>query len=99
MELVKINKTMIGSGYFTHKLEFGYSEHVGKFAEVRQWLIDQWGVSVEFDIWKQLTSKPIDGVNVSPNWSWERLGTNKECRCRIFIRSDEELHWVTLRWL
>lgn len=95
MKLKKLDKRMTGYGDFVYSVDFPVNR--GKvlmdFFEVREWCFEQWGRSAEIDIWQKFPQIQ------NPAWAWERGEFNKTYRCRIFLASDKEAHWFTLRWV
>ena len=64
-----------------------YREVVNSFTEWRKWAWESWGPSNERDfIW----------TVTDPLWSWHVDVRTKAYR--IYLKSDKELNWFTLRW-
>jgi hypothetical protein len=93
MNLDKLDKRMIGYGDFQYSVHFSHRLESRQFYECRGWCVEQWGRAPEIDIWQRNTDLQ------NPAWSWERGEYNKTYRCRLFLASDKEAHWFTLRWL
>ena len=93
MILKKLDGRMSGYGDFTHCADFTFGGTDRRtFAEARRWCEEQWGQSVDYDIWQ----KYDDFKN--PAWAWERGETNNSYRCRIYLASEKEAQWFGLRW-
>jgi hypothetical protein len=92
MKLKKLDKRMTGYGIFMYSVDFSTHDDTHAFAEVRSWCIEQWGNSVEVDIWQRF--RPLR----NPAWSWERNHGEKKYVCRIFLAGETEVSWFTLRW-
>lgn len=82
------------------------STHIPIFLNIRDWCTQTWGVSCErnfyLDIfrWKSHASYNPDqmtwlaGTDLSKNWCW----STDDYKRRIYLRSDEELALMLLRW-
>lgn len=91
MKPIKLDKRMIGYGYFTYSIDIIQSK---KFTESRQWCFETFGPSLEIDLWI-----PCNNISLkNPLWAWERGWSNKTYRSRIFFLTDKEVNWFTLRW-
>lgn len=83
---------MNGHGYFTHAVNFtGFKGSQTMFVEARRWCEEQWGQSVEFDIWQDYPEFE------NPAWCWERNEGDKRFVCRIFL-NEKEAAWFSLKW-
>lgn len=83
---------MNGYGYFVYAVNFPYHKDVDQFSKARQWCWEQWGPSVELDVWQRFPEFKNE------HWAWERGEFNKSYRCRIFLTSEKEAQWFLLRW-
>ena len=84
---------MTGNGNFVYSVDFpGWSSERREFIETRKWCIDNWGQSVEIDIWQAYPEFR------NPAWSWERNQGEKKYTCRIFLAGEKEMMWWKLRW-
>lgn len=93
MKLKKLDKRMTGFGLFTHVADFTYGkEDRRKFVEARNWCQEQWGNTCEIDLWQSFNDLQ------NPAWSWERGEFNKSYRCRIFLATEKEAQWFSLKW-
>ena len=92
MKIKKLDKRMPGYGDFTHCADFSERGNRKQFAEVRRWCVEQWGESVEYDLWEDYAEFR------NPAWCWERGEYNKSYRCRIFLASEKEAQWFMLKW-
>ena len=93
MKIKKLDKRMTGYGDFTHCADFTlHKDDRKKFAEARRWCVEQWGESVEYDLWESYEEFR------NPAWSWERGEYNKSYRCRLFLASEKEAQWFSLKW-
>jgi hypothetical protein len=94
MKFKRLDRRMTGYGNFTHVADFSYGRGDHRlFVEARNWCQEQWGTSCEIDLW----TEHLDLQN--PAWSWERGSFNKNYRCRIFLVSEKEAQWFSLRWV
>mgnify|MGYP003333544656 CR=1 FL=1 len=85
MKLKKLDRRMKGFVNFKYVAKLRRRTDSKKFKEMRQWCWEQWGASCEQDIWEE-------GDN--PAWSW---GV-EDYEFRIYIGSDKEAAWYTLKW-
>ena len=96
MSRVKIKKTdgrMTGYNDFTHVANFtGFIGSQKEFAQARRWCEEQWGPSVEYDIWEDYPELQ------NPAWCWERSEKNRRFICRILL-NEKEAAWFALKWL
>jgi hypothetical protein len=92
IKVKKLDRRMNGYGQFIYAANFPSFVDADRFSQVRQWCWEQWGPSVELEIWQRYP----DFKN--PKWAWERGEFNKSYRCRIFLSSDQEAEWFILRW-
>lgn len=83
---------MTGYGVFKYAIDFPYDSDTVDFVNIRRWLQQQFGESVEWDIWNMHPDL------ANPHWSWDRGMFNKNYRCRIFIAGDTEYQWLLLKW-
>jgi len=90
MKLTKIDNRMKGAGVFQYPVDVPIYGRT--FADVRKWCTDTYGETVECDYWGECPDIR------NPLWSWERVNSNKVTRCRIFLLSDKEANWFSLKW-
>lgn len=84
---------MNGYGNFLYVVDFSFGAGVlPLFVETRRWCREQFGDSVELDVWEQYPNLR------NLKWAWERGTFNKMYRCRIFFATEKEAEWFTLRW-
>lgn len=83
MKTFKLDKRYNGHKVFTYGIQF-YRNELDKFIEVRNWCWHNWGPGAE-----------IEHHALQPNvWSWECSQFNK----RIYLQTDKEYNWFTLKW-
>ena len=85
MKLKKLDKRMSGHGEFTHFMEYRMDQGA-EFIECRNWCWQQWGPSSELDLWYK--HKP------NQHWCWMM----DEWRIRVYLRTDSEAQWFSLKW-
>lgn len=91
--LTKLDKRMKGYGHFIYVADYSYKKDgTLSFLEVRRWCTQQFGESVELDAWEDYPALR------NPKWSWERGEFNRNYRCRIFLATEKEAEWFSLRW-
>lgn len=62
---------------------------------LREWCWETWGPSKEIEDWIRGTSfAPDKLVSQNTHWCWQ----NDKYATRIYLTSDKELNWFTLRW-
>ena len=76
---------MNGFGDFKYVAKFRKRADREKFIEIRNWCWEQWGPSSELEFWSE---------NVNPAWAW----TVSEFEIKIYLDSDKEASWYTLKW-
>lgn len=84
---------MNGHVDFQYSASFSGISKIRQFVEVRNWCIDQWGSTIEYDIQTKYDIRE----NQNPAWSWERTTSNKTYK--IYLASTNEASWFTLKWL
>lgn len=92
MKFKKLDRRMTGYGVFKYAIDFPYEKDTVDFVKVRKWLQQQFGESVEWDIWDNYPDL------ANPHWAWDRGMFNKTYRCRIFVAGDAEYQWLLLKW-
>lgn len=96
MRLKKLDRRMNGYGDFKYGVDFNYRANSTPFDEVRRWCWETFGASTELDIW-EVRDRPTDNRNA--RWAWDRGQYNKTYRCVIYLATDEEASFFTLKWL
>lgn len=92
--LQKLTGRFKGSKCFTDRAEIvtaGYLERMAKFVEIRHWMTEQYGQSMELDYLLELKgSRSFD-----LKWAWK-----VDCNGRYFIyfNDDKILNWFTLKY-
>ena len=93
MKIKLLDKRMNGYGKFKYGVDFTYNWKGTRFDHARTWCWENYGASVELDIWEDL---PENERN--PLWAWDRGQYNKSFRCMIYLATDKEANWFRLRW-
>lgn len=76
---------MNGYGDFKYVAKFRKRADKEKFLEIRNWCWEQWGPSSELEFWRE---------SVNPAWAW----AISEFEMKLYIDSDKEASWYTLKW-
>jgi len=91
----KLDRRHNGYGIMRYFVEFYYGKNaVENFYEVKNWCIDQWGITRPLPDWEAGSSIEPMPVDINPAWTYLR----DEYRTRIFFRDKEETSLFTLRW-
>lgn len=99
MELIKLDGRMSGFPHFKYAASFVFGES-DKFIDIREWCIEQWGLSLELDLWKFFNDRPLSTENqTNPVWCWERSTNGSRYKCKIYLLSDAEMIWFKLKWV
>lgn len=77
------------------------------FNKLRNWCVDTWGYSCEFETYQELNSYntlKINKINnlpveVNPHWAWDVCENRSDSKNRIYIVSDKEKAWLDLKWM
>lgn len=85
MKLIRLDKRYAGHDYFTHCVNFTRHEKL-KFVEVREWCWTNFGASCELEHYHLYTEPKV--------WAWEVSQYNT----RIYLKTDREINWYTLKW-
>ena len=86
-----------GSRYFKYyvDLECQYAETNEKnFFAVREWCWETYGPSKEIDSWLRDKNKSSDIISQNQKWCWH----NDAYTARIYLRTNKEADWFTLKW-
>ena len=78
---------MTGHGIFKYYVNFAHNFEQ-EFCDVRKWCWGQWGASDDYEF-----LPVIKGPNIA--WCW----LNDKYTMRIYLASDKEAQWFTLRWV
>jgi len=92
--LTKLNNRHKCSKFFTHRAQIytpGRIESLELFINVREWMTDQFGQSIELDYFDEL-KKTRD---FKLKWSW-KVDINN--RYFIYFNDDKILNWFTLKY-
>ncbi len=76
---------MNGFGNFKYVAKFRKRGDREMFISIRNWCWEQWGPSCELEFWKE---------DVNPAWAW----AVSEFETKIYIDSDKEAGWFSLKW-
>ncbi len=93
MKLKKLDRRMNGYGDFKYAIDFNYKTNNIAFDDARQWCWETFGASTELDIWE------LRKDTRNPKWAWDRGQYSKTYRCMIYLATDEEASFFTLKWL
>ena len=85
MKLKKLDARMNGFGDFKYLAKFRKRADRSQFIAIRNWCWEQWGPSCELELWN---------ADVNPTWAW----VVSEFEMKIYINSDKEASWYTLKW-
>ncbi len=85
MRLKKLDRRMNGYGNFKYATKFRRRADQDKFIEIRNWCWEQWGPSCELEFWNEQRN---------PAWAWAMT----EFETKIYVASEKEASWFTLRW-
>ena len=98
IKVKKTDKPHTGYGSFKYYVDIKpmhWSNHTGvkeKFFELRLWCWDTWGPSRELDHFVNTAGeKPIDQ---NSKWTW----INDQYRTRLYLGSQDEAAYFTLKW-
>jgi hypothetical protein len=92
MKLIKLDARMTGFGHFAYAIDHFNRRKPIEFALIRQWCTDQWGPTVEYDMWGQC------GELDNTAWSWVRGMYNNSYKCRIMLATDAEATVARLKY-
>ena len=79
----------------SHVLSVHNIERISQFFEVRNWCVDTWGPSLEFEVWKFFNRT---GKQVNPHWCFD-VNTTNQPMLRIYFRSNAEYALFKLKWM
>ena len=85
MKLKKLDARMNGYGNFKYVVKFRKRFDSDRFIAIRNWCWEQWGPSCELELWSEA---------INPVWAWAVT----EFDVKIYIDSDKEASWYTLKW-
>lgn len=88
----KTDKRMLGHVYFRYYVDFYSRTNNVDFVMARRWCTQQFGDSVEYDIW--IENKMLR----NEKWCWERTYTHKYFRCRLMFNDYENASWYILNF-
>lgn len=87
MKIGKLDRRHNGHNQFKYYARF-LTFQMDQFCEVRNWCWQTWGPSAELDTIRYLEH----GRNLK--WAW----TCDQYNVKIFLASDKEYQWFTLKW-
>ena len=64
------------------------------FFAVREWCWATYGPSKEIDSWLRDKNKSSDTISQNQKWCWH----NDAYTARIYLRTNKEADWFTLKW-
>ncbi len=70
-----------------HVVFLQYKENE-QFFEMRNWCWEQWGPSMEWDIWTRMPFKH------NPSWAW----IHDTYKVKLLLRDKQEYSWFLLKW-
>jgi hypothetical protein len=85
MKIRKLTKQFSGYSNFKYCVEFTRKDFK-KFIERRNWCWEQWGPSCELEFYRQPDS--------NEHWCW----ITDQHRVRIYLVSESEATWYSLKW-
>lgn len=84
---------MVGYGDFAYRVVMIHLS-ADNFVLVRQWCVDSYGPTLEYDTWEHsLLVYPE-----LPVWSWQRGYYVDKFRCNILLRTEEAATMFKLKW-
>jgi len=86
MKIKKLTKQFRGYGLFKYCEEFS-SLDITNFCQKRNWCWEQWGPSSELRICEKYD-------NHNKKWCW----LFDDHRIRIYLGTDAEISWYSLKW-
>lgn len=91
----RLDKRHNGHGHMKYYVDVIYHENsIEVFYELKNWCIDQWGITRPFSDWAEGVIKGSTSGDLNPAWTYIR----DEYRKRIMFRDKEEAALFTLRW-
>lgn len=103
-KVTKLNRKYTGYEHFQYIVTverpknnrfLDFQEIKQEWFELREWCWTTWGPSKEIEDWLKATMiDPTTHVSQNTHWCWQ----NDKYATRIYLTSDKELNWFTLRW-
>jgi len=95
LKIKKLDRRHNGYGLMKYFVEPAYgADYVENFYELKNWCIDQWGITRPLADWREGSKLMEVPGDVNPAWTYLR----DEYRTRILFRDKEEAALFTLRW-
>jgi hypothetical protein len=103
LNITKLDRRYNGYRVMEYIVEPDYSHggrdgRINKFKELREWLWENYGPGCELD-YVVLTPTPAGNegqcyMQSQERWAWDTT----ENRLRIYVKGDEELSFIRLKW-
>lgn len=93
-KLQALSNRFKGSKFFTHRAEIitpGYPDRLGMFVDIRHWMTEQYGQSMELDYFLELKNSR----ELSLRWAWK---VDINGRYFIYFNDDKILNWFVLKY-
>jgi hypothetical protein len=80
--------------WVSHSLSDYNIDKLSQFFEIREWCVNTWGASQEFEVWRFFNRA---GKTVNQHWCFD-VNTTNQPMLRIYFRSAAEYALYKLKW-
>lgn len=94
-QIKRVDRRFKGSGDWKYYIDVP-KDHVVKFNffEVQVWCWETWGPSKEISHWNIYHGRGWTDIAQNSKWCWHL----DEWTARIYLKSDKEADWFSLKW-